>query len=127
MKYQFHELNWLTFEGWKNYLDGLTGKTIGDFQKPLELAAKIQQNHELQSGFQHWTDDYQRMTRAKLAGKLKLESENLGQSTARSLFFTARYVRAVISLPMDTRYVNLNLANYEEKLNFKMTQEDTLC
>ena len=75
-------------EGWFNYLDVLTGKTIGDFRKPINLAAKIGQNHELKVGIKHWTEEQQRITRAMLAGKLKMGSENLGQSTARSLFFT---------------------------------------
>ena len=119
LKYQFQELDWLTLEGWINYLDVLTGKTIGDFRKPIDLAAKIGQNHELRAGIRHWTEEQQRITRAMLAGKLKMGSENLGQSTARSLFFTARYVRAVNSLPTDIRCLNLNSGTYEDKLKFK--------
>ena len=42
-------------------LDVLTGKTIGDFRKPIDLAAKIGQNHELQAGIKHRTEDQQRI------------------------------------------------------------------
>ena len=37
--------NQFSLEGWINYLDVLTGKTIGDFRKPIDVAAKIRQNH----------------------------------------------------------------------------------
>ena len=105
-------------------MDVLTGKTIGDFRKPIDLAAKIGQNHELRAGIKHWTDEQQRITRAMLTGKLKMASENLGQSTARSLFFTARYISAVNSLPTYIRCVNLNSRSYDDKLKFKLGARD---
>ena len=86
LKYQYQELDWLTLEGWINYMDVLTGKTIGAFQKPLDLSAKIGQNRELRTGIKYWTEENQ---------------------------------RALNSLPTDTRCVNLDLASYEEKLQFK--------
>ena len=98
-------------------MDVLKGKTIGDFRKPI--AAKLGQNHKLRAGIRHRTEEQQRVTRAILAGKLKMGSENLGQSTARSLFFTARYVRAINSLPIEVRCVNLSSGTYDDKLKLK--------
>ena len=40
--YQFKELDWLTLEGWINYIDILSGKTIGDHSKPEDLARSME-------------------------------------------------------------------------------------
>ena len=42
--YQFKELDWLTLEGWINYIDILSGKTIGDHSKPEDLARSMESN-----------------------------------------------------------------------------------
>ena len=45
-------------------------QTIGDSRKPVDLAAKIGQKHELRAGIRHWTEEQQKITRDMLAGKL---------------------------------------------------------
>ena len=100
---QFVDLNWLTLEGWINYLDVFEGKSIGDYQNPLDLAAKVYQRQQDTAGDQLWNYRYQRITRALLAGKVRLDGENIGQFTARKKFFIPRYVRALNYLPTLSR------------------------
>ena len=41
LKEQFRELDWFTLEDWINYMDILTGKTIGDFSQPQDIAGSM--------------------------------------------------------------------------------------
>ena len=102
-----------------NYLDVLTGKTIGDFQKPLDMAAKVYQQQQSTAGDQLWNIENERVTRAMLAGKIRVGGHNIGLSTARQNFFTGRYVRTLNLLPSSIRTINLSTANFEERMRFK--------
>ena len=115
LKEQFRDLDWLTLEGWMNYMDILTGKTIGDFSKPQDLAGSM----GLEFGPRAGTEDNVRVTRAMLAGNVRLGQENTGQSTARSTFFSARFARCYNISPNEIRCLHLKMGTYEEKLKFK--------
>ena len=119
LKQVFVDLNWLSFEGWQNYLDVLTGKTMADFQKPLDLASKIYQNIRATAGDQLWNEENQRITRAMVAGKIMIGGHNMGTTTARHQSFTARYVRQINLLPTETRCTNLSTAKFIDKEKFK--------
>ena len=118
-KQVFIDLDWLSFEGWQNYLDVLTGKTMTDFQKPLDMASRIYQNQRETAGDQLWNEENQRITRAMIAGKIRIGANNMGISTARNLSFTSRFVRQMNLLPTETRCTNLSTAKFEERAKFK--------
>ena len=119
LKQQYRYLDWLTLEGWMNYMDMLTGSTITDFDKPQGLARSMGREANIRAGKQHWLEDNVRVTRAMLAGNIRLGQENIGQSHACSVFFSARYARCHNISPPELRGLNLNIGTYEEKLRFK--------
>ena len=82
LKEQFRDLDWLTLKGWMNYMDILTGKSIGDFSKPQDLAGSMGLEFGPRAGMRHWTEENIRVTQAMLAGNVRLGQENIGQSTA---------------------------------------------
>ena len=119
LKQQYWYLDWLTLEGWINYMDILTGATISDFNKPQDLAGSMGREFNMRAGKRHWEEENVRVTRAMLAGNIRLGQENIGQSHARSVFFSARYARCHNISPTELRCLNLNVGTYEEKLRFK--------
>ena len=68
----YRELDWLTLEGWINYMDILTGKTFGDFSKPQDLAASMGSEFGPRAGVRHWSEQNNRVTRAMLVGNVRL-------------------------------------------------------
>ena len=64
---------------------------MGDFQKPLDLAAKVYLQQQVTAGDQLWNIENQRITRAMLAGKINIGGHNIGHSTAWNQFFIACY------------------------------------
>ena len=71
------------------------------------------------AGIRHWTEENIRVTRAMLAGNVRLGQENIGQSAARSTFFSARFARCYNISPNEIRCLHLKVGTYEEKLKFK--------
>ena len=119
LKHQYWELDWLTLEGWMNYMDMLTGSTISDFDKPQDIARSMGREANIRAGKQHWLEENVWVTRAMPAGNIRLGQENIGQSHARSVFFSARYARCHNTSPQELRGLNLNTGTYEEKLQLK--------
>ena len=68
-----------------NYMDRLTGSTISDFDKQHDLARSMGREANIRAGKQHWLEENVRVTRAMLAGNIRLGQENIGQSHARSV------------------------------------------
>ena len=100
-------------------MDILTGKTIGDHSKPEDLARSMGLEFGPRAGKRHWEDQNIRVTRAMLAGNVRLGQENIGQSTARSVFFSARFARCYNISPPEIRCLNLNIGTFDDKLKFK--------
>ena len=119
LKHQYWELDWLTLEGWMNYMDILTGSTISDFDKPQDLARSMGREANIRAGKQHWLEENVRVTRAMLAGNIRLGQENIGQSHAHSVFFSARYARCHNISPQELRGLNLNTALLCKSLDSK--------
>ena len=51
-----------------------------DFQKPLDMASRIYQNQRETAGDQLWNEENQRITRAMIAGKIRIGANNMGIS-----------------------------------------------
>ena len=92
---------------------------VENFGRPEDLSRSLGREAGPRAGQRHWEEKNIRVTRAMLAGNVRLGQENLGQSAARSVFFSARFARCYNISPPEIRCLSLNVGTYDEKLRFK--------
>ena len=69
------------------------------------------------SGVRYWSEKNIRITRTMLAGNVRLGQANIGPSSARSTFFSARFARCYNISPNEIRCLHIKM--YEEKMKIK--------
>ena len=137
-----HErLDFLSVDGWIQYLDYFVAKNIMDFRKPIDLAAKLL-SQTLASWQQIRTENIEQfelrdkaealiynaqpgtvvakrgpggiLTRAMIAGQLKYSSENSSTFHPRQQSFVPRALRTYNQVDPATRCINLGTAKWYE-------------
>ena len=97
----------LTLDGWISYLDFFMGKNILDFNKPSDLAGKI--------NMVHFTQIMERKnTRSMANGKIQYNEFNTSLYTPRWNTFLPRFTRLYNKIPPQIRQVSLRLGKWYE-------------
>ena len=106
-KVLFQKAKALTLDGWISYLDFFLGKNILDFNKPMDLAGKI--------NLVHFTQQMERRnTRSMANGLIQYHEFNTSSYTPRWNTFIPRFTRFYNSVPPQLRQTSLRMGKWFE-------------
>ena len=100
----------LSLDGWIQFMDVMTGRSIRDYIKPEDMSRKLDNDGG---------DPYLHNTRGRAAGMVAYTQENTSTYHPRWRSFLPRFVRTYRALPRDITTANLVVSSYTEKLLMK--------
>ena len=100
----------LSLDGWIQFMDVMSGRSISDFIKPEDMANKISSSNP---------DPYLPNTRGRTEGRIPYTQLNTSTYHPRWKSYLPRYVRTYNSIPRDITTANLVTSTYTEKLLMK--------